>query len=169
MSRQKASVSLKNDPQPMPRDVTLWLDSFPKGDVEVRIQDLEAQAVKIQAELATLRKLRNVWVHLNKVAAKDAPSDWNSLFAEVFRDVNTQEGGPKLSVRQSILMVMKEEPSRNWKVADLRNTLIERGLMEDTKRDRHNFDVSLGTLFKKRDVTRIAKATYALSHDREEI
>jgi hypothetical protein len=156
------------------RDVNDWLNAFPARDVERRIRELEGHAAVIEAELNSLRRVHNTWAHM----ARDDSRDSASTSPDNGRDVSivaaseAKRNGqtpaqkplaPSFTKREAIFKLMNEQPLSPWKLADLRQALVDRGWIDDDKKSKHAFDVALSQMHKRGIIDRVAAATYRLA------
>jgi hypothetical protein len=104
-----------------------WLGSMPLAAIEAKIETLEGQAQRIGVELTMWRSAlalqRGREAEQSLQRRPEAPQLQN-------RPTQADGGAPTL--RQAVLKLIASEPNRRWATRQIRERLVEAGVLLDT-------------------------------------
>ena len=109
-----------------------WLEAFPSRQLERRLASLVQQRRDLDGEIRFLQnqilRYRQYLTDLNPPKDEEEPS----------APIQAADGLPKFPPkRTAVFRLLAETPGRSLKLAEVRETLIKRGWLEDTDKARH--------------------------------
>ena len=134
-----------------------WLDSFPRAKIEHRLGLLLTQRRELDQEI---RFLQGQLVRYRQYLEDLAPPTADARPAPELA-TEQRQFPPK---RLAVLRLLGEAPGRAWRLADIRQTLINRGWLEDSDRARHALQVTLLAMAKRGELEKPATGFYRMAN-----
>lgn len=121
-----------------------WVDSFPVEAIQQHLAELQARKGTIDAAIESLTKRLQVW---QAIRAHDAGRGVSVV-------VPTK--------RESVLVLLDRDPTREFSLAEIREYLVDCGLLENSARARHALEVTVSNMVRRGEIARPKRGFYAL-------
>jgi hypothetical protein len=142
-----------------------WIEAFPTQELERRLTTLVKRRRDLDVEIRFLQtQILRYRQYLQDL--RPSPSE-----ATQPPESEQRHDGPPTSrptrppKRLAVLKLLSESPGRTWRLADIRNTLIERGWLDDNDRARHALQVALLGMAKRGELEKPRTGFYRLATD----
>jgi hypothetical protein len=127
-------------------NINAWLESFPYRDAQTRLKALQVKKQEIDAELMRLMQLVAVYEHEHRPSRTQPEQP-------------TEEVEPVRSLRLAIARVMRDS-DRGMRLSELRDVLVERGWLTNTKNDYHRLQMAASNMVKAAQLKRPEQGLY---------
>lgn len=95
----------------------------------------------------------------------DAPQDAEVIVTELFPDPSVFRGGAQPTLRQAIVLVMREIPARRWSINELTTALAHRGWLPERDDAAKRVSDLAGEMVRLGQLARVNRGIYALPPD----
>lgn len=141
--------------------VRQWVDSFPEAQVRSALSALIAQRDGIDRKID---RLETQIGYFESMRAKITPPT-NGVVAKD-PDPQLEPQRPKITPRRAaIIEILSGQPNRAFKLSEIKQRLVQRGLMEDTPRETHSLQVMAQKMLKKGELERPRDGYYRIRRD----
>jgi hypothetical protein len=146
-SAQPNQMSLDPDVPAQILEISLdqWLDSFPIDKVQAQLAELERTKGTIEAAIESLNRRLAIWAAMREHQA------------------GFDNSARRPSKRDAVVTLLERDPYREFAASEIRDKLIEDGLLEDSKKARHALEMTLSNMVKRGEAVRPRKGFYKLS------
>lgn len=142
-----------------------WLDAFPTERIERRLSALLTQRRSLDVEIrflqAQLVRYRQYLEDL-RPGTLTASEDGRRQNGESDATTGQPQMPPK---RLAVLRLLAETPGRAWRLAEVRQALIERGWLEDSDRASHALQVTLLGMAQRGELNKPRTGFYRIPTD----
>jgi hypothetical protein len=144
----KADATSQFDPLPdgmLEKQLDQWVDSFPVDSIRQHLADLEQKKGTIEAAIESLNRRLRIW---------------QTMRAHSAGGISAPEVRP--SKRDAVLSILERDPTREFALAELRQMMLDGGLLDDTQKGRHALEATVSNMCKRGEIERPRKGYYTL-------
>jgi len=121
-----------------------WLDTFPAEALRRELAELEKKRGTIEAAIEALNRQLLIWQTMRTRALGMRQAELPSK-----RDV--------------VLALLERDESREFSIVEIRESMIEGGLLEDTPKARHALEATISNMVKRGEIERPHRGHYRLA------
>jgi len=151
------------------QQLATWLEAFPTGEVDARIEELEVEIAEREQEnersrdeIDRLRGLQELRTRLAPSTGKNGTVPEDAALFALAADTPRKRPASK---REAVRAVLQTKPFESWPLPDIRSALVKRGWLGDNPKDRHALDMTLSNMVKDGSIERPGKGRYRLLPD----
>jgi hypothetical protein len=140
-----------------------WLDDFPVAALDKRLTALLLQRRELDVEIRFLQaQLMRHRQYLEDLRPGAAGRERPTPASDASGAQPKTQTPPK---RLAALRLLSEAPGRAWRLAEIRQALIDRGWLEDNDRARHALQVTLLAMAKRGELQKPRTGFYQMPTD----